>query len=70
MNNINTLITNINKSNLSDADKKQLLTALEGAGSNWQNFLIQFYEVFSISKEILDQFDVDIGEVIKNMLEK
>lgn len=70
MDNIKYLVDRINNSNLSDDDKKNLINALNGDKPDWKTFLPLFYEVLSLSKEILEQFDIDIGELIKEMLNK
>jgi len=62
MENVNTLIENIKKCNLSDADKNILLEKLNKANPDIEGFLQAFFALVRISKEVLKLFDFDIGD--------
>lgn len=62
MENINSLIENIKKCNLSDTDKSILLEKLNKTNPDIDGFLQTLFTVVKVSKEILKIFDLDIGD--------
>lgn len=53
----NKLINNIQNSNLKHADKMLLINLLKKKDND--NFLKQFFRLLSMSKDLLDCFDLD-----------
>jgi hypothetical protein len=62
-NNIQNLIDNIKKSNLSETDKQLLLEKLENENPDINGFLELFFKIFRVSSTILELFDIDIGNL-------
>ena len=62
-NNIQNLIDNIKKCNLSEADKQLLLVKLENESPDIEGFLEVFYKICKVSSTILELFDIDIGSL-------
>lgn len=62
-NNIQNLIYNIKKCNLSDADKQLLLEKLENENPDIDGFLEVFFKICKVSSTILELFDIDIGSL-------
>jgi len=62
-NNIQNLIDNIKKCNLSDADKQLLLEKLENESPDINGFLETFFKICKVSSTIIELFDIDIGNL-------
>lgn len=56
------LIENIQKSNLSQEDKRQLITILSDDNLDLDLFIKNVLKLCKVGKEIFKLFDIDIGE--------
>ena len=62
MNNKQTIIDGINKSNLSDEEKSELISILN-RGSK-AKFALAFLRIVGVSMELFELLDLDIGDLI------
>jgi HKD family nuclease len=62
MNNKQTIIDGIEKSNLADEVKTELISVLKKG--NRTNFIIAFLRAMGISIHLIELFDLDIGDLI------
>lgn len=64
MENIESLIEEIKKCDLSSADKDFLIEKLDRKKPDVEGFLRKFLIICEISKEILELFEIDIGSIL------
>ena len=62
MNNKQTIIDGIEKSNLTDEVKTELISVLKKG--NRTNFIIAFLRAMGISIHLIEMFDLDIGDLM------
>lgn len=61
MDNISYLIKKIEESNLTSSDKEILIKKLNRKNPDIEGFLRKFLLICEISKEVLEYFEIDIG---------
>lgn len=62
MKNIENLIQHIKQCNLSEDDKRELISILEGQTPDINKFLHTFLNIMKVGKEVLKFYDIDIGD--------
>lgn len=68
MKNITYLVERIQNSDMSDSDKNMLVAILAEEKTDYTSFILTLLKTLGVAKDVLEKFDLDIGELIDKIL--